>query len=262
MTELAHLEVASLTVQYNGAAVVNGVSFAAKAGTLIGLVGPNGAGKTTLIKALSGLLPPNSGTVSLDHKPLPSWQRSALARSIGYLSQSRVVHWPVTVERLVSLGRLPHRGPWDRLSPADDAAIHAALTATDVVELRHRTVTTLSGGELARVLLARVLAGEPRVLLIDEPVSGLDPGHRLQVLEQLKTLAAGGRLVIAIMHDLTLASRYCDRLILLNEGQVAADGTPREVLDPGHLTSVYGVDAITVDHAGQTAVLPWDLAGP
>ena len=97
-------------------------------------------------------------------------------------------------------------------------------------------------------------------MLIDEPVSGLDPGHRLQVLDQLKTLAAGGRLVIAVMHDLTLASRYCDRLIMLNDGQVAADGTPQEVLDPERLTQVYGVDAVTVDHAGQIAVLPWGLA--
>ena len=195
--------------------------------------------------------------MSLDAKPLAAWSQDALAQKIGYLSQSRIVHWPVTVDRLVSLGRLPHRGPWDGVSDTDQAAIDEALALTDVEALRSRTVTTLSGGELARVLLARVLAGEPQVILADEPVSGLDPGHRLQVLSGLKRLSADGRLVVVVLHDLTLASRFCDRLILLHEGCVAADGTPEKVLGPEILASVYGVKAVTVSHGDETTVLPW-----
>ena len=246
-----------VTVRYNGSPVVDCVSLDADGGTVIGLIGPNGAGKTTLIKALSGLLPISDGTIALNGKALKSWSREALAREVGYLSQSRIVHWPVTVERLVSLGRLPHRGPWDRLAEEDAAAVESALEATDVISIRNRTVTTLSGGELARVLLARVLAGEPRVLLADEPVSGLDPGHRLQVLEGLRTLARQGRLVVVVMHDLTLASRYCDRLVLLDQGKVIADGAADEVLAPDRLSSVYGVEALTVSHNGENAILPW-----
>lgn len=261
MSKPVALDVQDLTVRYNGSPVVDHVSMAAGPGSVIGLIGPNGAGKTTLIKALSGLLVPTSGTVALDGKPIKMWTRDALARSVGYLSQSRVVHWPVTVERLVSLGRLPHRGPWDRLTGEDAAAVDAALVAADVESIRQRTVTTLSGGELSRVLLARVLAGEPRILLADEPVSGLDPGHRLQVLTGLRALARQDRLVIVVLHDLTLASRYCDRLVLLDRGCVVADGTPDEVLRPDRLSSVYGVDAVTVSHNGETAVLPWANRG-
>ncbi|MBT4740848.1 MAG: ABC transporter ATP-binding protein [Rhodospirillaceae bacterium] len=257
MTTSPHFEVDSLSVQYDDVRVLDQISFAANGGSLIGLIGPNGAGKTTLIKAMAGLLTTSSGTMSLDAKPLAAWSQDALAQKIGYLSQSRIVHWPVTVDRLVSLGRLPHRGPWDGVSDTDQAAIDEALALTDVEALRSRTVTTLSGGELARVLLARVLAGEPQVILADEPVSGLDPGHRLQVLSGLKRLSADGRLVVVVLHDLTLASRFCDRLILLHEGCVAADGTPEKVLGPEILASVYGVKAVTVSHGDETTVLPW-----
>jgi len=258
----SRLETDSLSVGYSGTTVVDKVTLTAEAGQVIGLIGPNGAGKTSLIKALSGLIVPCSGRVVLDGKALQDWTRDSLARSIGYLSQNRMVHWPVTVERLVSLGRLPHRTPWQSLTADDEAAIDEALEAADVANIRMRTVTTLSGGELARVLLARVLAGQPRILLADEPVSGLDPRHRLQVLDRMRALANEGRLVIIVLHDLTLASRYCDRLILLDGGQVVADGRPEEVLQADRLSSVYGVGAVTVTHNGQQAVLPWNQNRP
>ena len=257
MTGTPVLQAECLTVRYNGTPVVDDISLAAAAGEVIGLIGPNGAGKTTLIKALSGLLKPLSGIIALDGEALAQWNRDALARCVGYLSQNRVVHWPVTVERLVSLGRLPHRSPWQNLTQADEYAIDQALATADVATIRTRTVTTLSGGELARVLLARVLAGQPRVLLADEPVSGLDPGHRLQVLDRLRAISRDGRLVVIVLHDLTLASRFCDRLILLDQGKLVADDTPEKVLQPERLSSVYGVDAVTVTHNGQQAVLPW-----
>jgi len=246
-----------LSVTYDDARVLNQVTFSAAGGSMIGLVGPNGAGKTTLIKAMAGLLPAASGALTLDSIQLSAWPLDVLAQTIGYLSQSRAVHWPVTVDRLVSLGRLPHRGPWDGVSEKDQEAIDKALTLTDVKDLGKRAVTTLSGGELARVLLARVLAGEPQIVLADEPVSGLDPGHTLQVLNGLKKLSSGGRLVIVVLHDLTLASRFCDRLILLHKGRVAADGTPANVLTEKALAAVYGVEAVTVSQGEDFAVLPW-----
>ncbi|NKB45771.1 MAG: ATP-binding cassette domain-containing protein [Alphaproteobacteria bacterium] len=257
MTYLPHFEVDGLSVQYDEAVVLDQVRLSAQGGSLIGLIGPNGAGKTTLIKAMAGLLPGTTGTLSLDSTSLDSWRQDTLAQKIGYLSQSRTVYWPVTVDRLVSLGRLPHRGPWDGVSVTDQVAIDGALALTDTTSIRHRTVTTLSGGELARVLLARVLAGGPEVILADEPVSGLDPGHRLQVLNGLKNLSESGRLVVVVLHDLTLASRFCDRLVLLHKGRVEADGVPKDVLNSETLAKVYGVEAVTVSQGDETAVLPW-----
>ena len=251
------LEADTLTVGYGRVRVLDRVSVSASMGSLVGLVGPNGAGKTTLIRVLGGLLVPDSGKVFLEGERLDQLSHNSRARRLGYLSQDRNVYWPVTVERLVSLGRLPHRGLWDSLSEEDAEAIEAALISADVADLKHRTVTALSGGELARVLLARVLAGGPKILLADEPVSGLDPEQSLQVLEVLRNLVRAGCLVIIVIHDLTLASRFCDRLILLKQGQLIADGSPKEVLSPAHLASVYGIDAATVIHGREQAVLPW-----
>lgn len=253
------LEADTLTVGFGTACVLDRISVSASMGSLVGLVGPNGAGKTTLVKVLAGLLIPDSGHVFLEGERLDQLSHNSRARRLGYLSQDRTVHWPVTVERLVSLGRLPHRGLWDSLSEEDAQAIEAALVSTDVANLKNRTVTALSGGEVARVLLARVLAGGPKILLADEPVSGLDPEHSLQVLEGLQDLVRAGCLVIMVIHDLTLASRFCDRLVLLKQGQLIADGSPEEVLSPERLASVYGVDAATVIHGREQAILPWAL---
>ncbi|MEQ9444812.1 MAG: ABC transporter ATP-binding protein [Rhodospirillaceae bacterium] len=257
MSTLPEFSAMGVSLQYDEALIVDDVSFKAHGGQLVGLIGPNGAGKTTLIKAMAGLLKPSKGAMALDGCDLTVWSKPALAQRVGYLSQTRAVHWPVTVARLVSLGRIPHRGPWDSLSEDDQMAIDAALTLTDSTEIKDRTITTLSGGELARVLLARVLAGEPQVILADEPVSGLDPGHRLQVLGGLKALAQSGRLVVVVLHDLTLASRFCDRLILMNHGRVAADGAPKDVLTPARLSSVYGITSLQVTDGDEAAVLPW-----
>lgn len=257
MTASPNLEVLDLSVSYDGSTVLEHVSFEAAGGAVIGLIGPNGAGKTTLMKALANLLHPSTGSVLVDGKSITGWSREALARRVGYLSQSRTVHWPVTVERLVSLGRLPHRSPWGGLSESDQAAVSQAMDLADVKTLCARTITTLSGGELARVLLARVIAGNPEIILADEPASGLDPGHRLHVLTSLRKMAQAGRLIIVVLHDLTLASRFCDRLILVQDGRIAADGMPQAVLTPERLERVYGVSAVTVERDGATAVLPW-----
>ena len=255
----AQLELDGVTVCFDGHDAVSGVSLDLAPGPLVGLIGANGAGKTTLLRAAAGLTPLSSGEVRLGGKSLGRWPRALRGRALGYLAQDRSVLWPLTVARLVALGRLPHLGPWDSPGPEDADAVGQALADADVAHLAGRSVTSLSGGELTRVLIARLLAGSPTILLADEPVSGLDPAHRLQVLQIFRKLAHADRTVVIVMHDLTLAARFCDRLVLMAEGRVVADGTPRDVLTPGALSRFYGVTANITVHDGELMVLPWDL---
>ena len=223
-------------------AVVHDVSAAFGAGTLTGIVGPNGAGKSTLARAMLALVAA-SGTVRVDGVDVTAMPRGELARRIAYVPQGQTLHWPLTVERLVGLGRLPHLAPMSRISEADTAAIERAMDRADVLDLRDRIATELSGGERARVLFARALAVEAPALIADEPLASLDPGHQIDVMELLRAEADGGGLVIAVLHDLTMAARYCDRLLLIDEGRIVADGTPAEVLTAARLRAVYGIDA-------------------
>ena len=223
-------------------AIVQDVSATFGAGTLTGIIGPNGAGKSTLARAMLALVPA-TGRVLVDGEDVAGMARSDLARRIAYLPQGQTLHWPLTVERLVGLGRLPHLAPMSRIAGADIAAIERAMRRADVIELRHRDATDLSGGERARVLLARTLAVEAPALIADEPLASLDPGHQIDVMELLRVEARGGALVVAVLHDLTMAARYCDRLLLIDRGRLVADGTPAAVLTPANLRSVYGIDA-------------------
>lgn len=222
--------------------VVHGVSAGFRAGTLTGIVGPNGAGKSTLARAMLALVPA-SGRAEIDGVDVTAMPRADLARRIAYVPQGQTLHWPLTVERLVGLGRLPHLAPMSRISDADMAAIERAMARADVLELRDRIATELSGGERARVLFARALAVEAPALIADEPLASLDPGHQIDVMDMLRAEAAGGGLVIAVLHDLTLAARYCDWLLLIDEGRIVAEGTPAEVLTAERLRAVYGIDA-------------------
>ncbi|WP_168453306.1 ABC transporter ATP-binding protein [Sphingopyxis microcysteis] len=223
-------------------AVVHNVSAEFGAGTLTAIVGPNGAGKSTLARAMLALVPA-SGTVAIDGTDVAAMPRSELARHIAYVPQGQTLHWPLTVERLVGLGRLPHLAPMSRISDADTAAIERAMARADVLELRDRIANELSGGERARVLFARALAVEAPALIADEPLASLDPGHQIDVMDMLRAEAAGGGLVIAVLHDLTLAARYCDRLLLIDRGRIVADGKPADVLTAERLRAVYGIDA-------------------
>jgi iron complex transport system ATP-binding protein len=252
-----HLE--GVTVRYDGHDVISNVSLDLAPGLLVGLIGANGAGKTTLLRAVAGLTPIASGKIELGGKPLDQWPRTHRARVLGYLAQDRSVLWPLTVARLVALGRLPHLGPWDDPGPDDADIVNQSLRDADVTHLAGRSVTSLSGGELTRALIARLLAGTPSILLADEPVSGLDPAHRLQVSEIFRKLAHTGRTVVVVMHDLTLAARFCDRLVLMSQGQIVADGSPVDVLTPENLSRHYGVTANIAVHDGELMVTPWDL---
>lgn len=240
-----------------GRAILHGIDLALAGGELLGIVGPNGAGKSTLLKVMAGLLAAASGAVELDGLALRRWGRSALARRIAYLPQHPECHWAMAVERVVALGRLPHVAPWRRPSPADRQAVGAAMRATDVSHLAARRAGTLSGGEHARVMLARALAAEPDILLADEPVADLDPYHSLEVMEHLLGLARQGRAVAVVLHDLTLAARYCDRLALLNEGRIVAEGPVGPTLSPENLAGVYRVAALRGRHDGRDYLLPW-----
>ena len=249
------LAAANISVALGRRTVLSDVSFALDAGALTAVIGPNGAGKSTCLRALAGLLPVSRGTVTFDGTPVESMPLSLRARAIGYLPQQRTVHWPLTVARTVALGRLLHGGGTD----ADLTAIDQAMAAMDVAQFRDRPVTELSGGELARALMARVLAQETPVILADEPTAGLDPAHQLTLLDRLATLARSGRTVAVAMHDLTLAARYCQRIILLKDGRVLGDGPPAAVLAAPLLKSAFGIDARMEHIDGLPVVLTMGL---
>jgi iron complex transport system ATP-binding protein len=231
-----------VSVSLGGRTVLSGVDAAFAPGTLTAVVGPNGAGKSTLVRAILALVP-IGGRVQLDGTDVAAMPRADLARRIAYVPQGQTLHWPLSVERLVGLGRLPHLAPMSRIGATDMAAIERAMTRADVLHLRQRIATELSGGERARALFARALAVEAPALIVDEPLASLDPGHRIDVMTLLRAQADAGDTVIAVLHDLTLAARYCDRLLLIDAGRVVADGAPATVLSADRLRSVYGINA-------------------
>jgi iron complex transport system ATP-binding protein len=243
-----------VSVTLGGRHVVEEVS-ADLAGGVIGLIGPNGAGKSTLVRAVAGLIP-SEGAILIDGTPVAVLPLRERARRIAYLPQGQSVHWPLTVERLVALGRLPHLAPFARPGAGDAAAIEQALMRTELLDLRDRPIDELSGGERARALLARALAVEAPLLLADEPLAALDPAHQIEVMALLRAEAARGATVIAVLHDLTIAARWCDRLLLIDQGRLVADGKPRDVLTADRIGSVYGVSAFIGEAAGEPLIVP------
>lgn len=250
------ISIQTLNVAIGGRAVLHGIDATLAPGMLVGVIGPNGAGKSTLVRAVLGLLPGASGKVLLDGIDVTNIARKDIARRIAYLPQGQTLHWPLSVERLVALGRLPHLAPFSRIGEEDRAAIDRALTLCDVQHLRSRDATQLSGGERARALLARALAVDARALIVDEPLGAIDPGHQMEVMELLRRQADGGALVIAVLHDLSMAARFCDRVLLLNEGRLVADGPPQEVLTAPRISEVYRMNAWAGDVEGQRIIVP------
>ncbi|TQF69330.1 ABC transporter ATP-binding protein [Rhodococcus spelaei] len=250
------IECAGLRVERGGVTVLGGVDLVVRQGEWVAVVGPNGAGKTTLLHALAGLVP-STGTVTVAGNDPGRAARRAMSRAVALMPQRPVVPEGVSVAELVALGRTPHVPRFGTETGRDREVVEAVIERLDLSGLARRPATELSGGELQRVVLARALAQQPRVLLLDEPTSALDIGHQQQVLDLVQGMrTADGITVVAAMHDLTLAGQYGRRIVMLDGGRVVADGTPREVLRADRINEVYGARVEVLDRPGGPVVLP------
>lgn len=238
----------NLSLKRGAADALRDVSASIVPGQITAIVGPNGAGKSSLLMALAGLLEPSAGAVTLDGADIAALTPRGRACAIGYLPQGSDIAWDVAVEALVMLGRMPRQ---DRRNEPVDAAI----AALDLENLRRRPVSRLSGGERARVLLARVLAGEPGWILADEPLAALDLAHQLNLIEHLKTCSSTGTGVVIVLHDLALAMNYADRVLVLDHGALAADGPPQQALSQDVIDRVWSVKAEWIGKPGRQALV-------
>jgi iron complex transport system ATP-binding protein len=242
----ASLTAEGLVVRLGGRSVLDSVSLAFRPGEVSAIVGPNGAGKSTLLSCLAGLRRPDTGEVRLDGGPIAVLPPRERAKRIGYLPQAPEIAWRLDVHTFVRLGRTAHRGVFGE-DPGDAEAVDRALESTQMTEFSCRDVTTLSGGERARALIARALAGEPAWLLADEPLTGLDLSHQIDAGDLLRRVSRGGVGVVMSLHDLSFAARVADRIVLIADGRILADGSAAEALPPPMLARAYGVDARWAD---------------
>jgi iron complex transport system ATP-binding protein len=257
MNDKPILAAQQLEVALSGRPVLNGVSLSLPSRQLVALVGPNGAGKTTLLRALAGLVP-STGSIEIGGERLSSLSLRERARRVGYLPQGHQVHWPLPAKDVVALGRYPH-GATDpaRLSSRDEQAVLRAMQAANVVEFAERPVTELSGGERSRVALARVLAVEAPVILADEPIASLDPRYQIDVMLNLRSAADRGVLVVVVTHDLGLAARFADTVLVLSDGRLVAQGKPAKALSEQVMADVFRISAYRADYRNETVILPW-----
>jgi iron complex transport system ATP-binding protein len=237
-----------------GRAVLDGVSVRLEPGARVAVVGANGSGKSTLLRAMLGLAPLAAGEARLGGQPLGALSRVEIARRATLVLQDTHLEVPITVRDLVELGRYPHRGT--AVAARDQASIESALARVDLASLGARDVRTLSGGELQRAHLARALAQDTQVLLLDEPTASLDLGHQLQLLEVLEGLSDEGRAVCVVLHDLALAARWAARVLVLESGRAIADAPPHESLEAATIERAFGARVRVVDVDGALAILP------
>lgn len=253
MSTTSRLDIQGLRFSHGSRLILDTLDLQLHSGVITAVLGPNGAGKSTLLSCMAGLLPAQAGSVQLDGEPLLHLPAAARARRIAFLPQTPQIAWAVDVETLVSLGRIPFHGLCS--DEQNQTAVEQAMQLTDVTQWRERSVHSLSGGERARVLMARVLAGESDWVLADEPFTGLDPAHQFEAAHLLRSVAHRGGGVVLTIHDLTLAARIADRIVILNDTRIVADGTPREALTPPTLRQVYGIDTQWLDAGDGTPTI-------
>lgn len=238
------LEFRSVCFAYEGKEIVSDMSFSVPSGgQVIGMIGPNGVGKTTLLRLMMGLELPGDGQILIGGKGVEQFERKALARNITLVPQDTHVDYPFSVEDMVSMGRHPHKRRFETLNREDIRIIQQAMDATQTAHLRDQAVNTLSGGERQRVLVARAIVQQTPIVLLDEVTANLDLCHQLEIMGLARSLAENGKLVIATVHDLSLASRYCDQLLLLGEHAVQANAAPESVLTPDNLNRFFAIEA-------------------
>lgn len=246
----------SIRVVRDGTTILKDITFEIPSGRLTTLVGPNGSGKSTLLAAMTGFVPIRSGAIRLDERNLSTFSVRELARRVAALEQDPFLGFDFTVSELVACGRIPHRGRLARWTERDSQAIEHALTVTGTSGLRHRTVHTLSGGERQRAFLALALAQQPEALLLDEPTAHLDLRHQIDVLERVRSISHNGTTVVAALHDLNLALRYADHLLVLDQGRLRAAGPPVHVLTPELVRNVWCVDVELYEGESETQIVP------
>jgi len=238
------LRISDIHVSYDSVDALKDITFAVHGGELLGVVGPNGSGKTTLLQCINGVLTPKSGAVLIDEQSICSSTRREVAREMAVVPQHSPTTIPFTVLEVVLMGREPHLGRFCGETEEDLRIARRAMLATGVLHLADRRAGELSGGEMQRVIIARALAQEPRILLLDEPTLHLDVNHQLEVLELIHEATKQNDLItVLVSHDLNAVARYCHRLVVLNQGEIVAAGTPQEVLSPGLIKEVYQVEA-------------------
>ena len=257
MSASAFLSAQGIRVVLAGRVVLDDLSLVLPSGYLVALVGPNGAGKTTLLRALAGLVP-STGAIDVGGDALSSLPLRERARRFAYLPQGHIMHWPLPARDIVALGRHPH-GATDpaRLTPKDAEAVLRAMRAADVVEFSERRVTELSGGERSRVALARVFAVEAPVILADEPTASLDPRHQFDVMKSLRAAADRGVLVMVVTHDLGLAARFADTVLVLSEGRLVSQGAAAEALSERVMAEVFRISAYRAEYQREAVIVPW-----
>jgi iron complex transport system ATP-binding protein len=251
------LEADNITIEIRHHKIINELSLSFERGELVGLIGPNGAGKTTLLKAIIGAEKYSQGQLTLDGVPLKNLSPVERAKTLAYLPQESRIEWQLQARAVVMLGRFPYRRTFGPPSIDCERAVDNALDAVNATSFSFRSLNSLSGGERALILLARTLAVGAPLVLVDEPIAELDPYHQIHVMDILKAKANEGIGVLAVLHDLTMAAHFMDRLILINNGSVVAEGVPKEVLTKANLEEVYRISPRQEYPANTSIALPW-----
>ena len=255
------LQGTGLSFKIDDIPILKGVDIEVNNGELVGLIGPNGAGKSTLLRLLTNVEKASAGGIVFDGKNIEKISPEQRARRIGYLVQGAKAYWPFSVEKVVGLGRIPYQKWWRGASGEDDAKVMQAMQVTETLAYRNRIVNTLSGGEHTLVMLARIFATDPQLIFADEPVAALDPYHQLHVMEILRNHARDTRAAVVVLHDLSLAARFCDRLYLLNHGELHCSGTPNEIMSSENIAAVYGVKTRIARNKDGVSVTPVSRLG-